>query len=149
MKEVYNSFHSRRWNFKCCWHIRHKALVFTATWFEAYVQKHRCSSSTQWPTLKTGLTCKSEELHTFCGNHRKCQQLTSIDSFWNCMAMMWCPDNRLPNGAMSAFGTDNVTVNNRSWWWSSSMTEVKTACVKELFQKKRYVMLSCMASDLG
>jgi len=31
MKEVYNSFHSRRWNFKCCWHIWHKALVFTAT----------------------------------------------------------------------------------------------------------------------
>jgi len=48
----------------------------------------------------------------------------------------------MPNGAMSAFGTDNVTVNNWSGWWSFAMTEVKTACVKELIQKKKYVMLS-------
>ena len=81
--------------------------------------------------------------------YRKCQQLTSIDSFWNCMTMMWCPGNRLPNAAMSAFGTDNVMVENRSGWWSSSMTAVKTACVEELIQKKRYVMLLCKASDLG
>lgn len=40
--------------------------------FEAYVQKeHSCDSSTLWPTSKTHLTWKSEELHASC-RHRKC-----------------------------------------------------------------------------
>jgi hypothetical protein len=47
------------------------------TWFKAHAQKDSsCASSTWWPTCKTGLAWKSEELYNFWG-HRNCPGLLS------------------------------------------------------------------------
>jgi len=50
-------------------------------WFKAYVQQeHSCGSSTWWPTWKTGLTWKSEELHAFSSMENVSILLMLVDS---------------------------------------------------------------------
>ena len=51
------------------------------TWFKAHVQQeHSCGTSAWWPTWKTGLTWKPEELHAFSSMESVSVFLVLVDS---------------------------------------------------------------------
>lgn len=59
--------------FQICCCSRQMPLGFTVMWLEAFTQKkHRCGTSTWWPTWKICLVRKSEELPAFLWTRHLC-----------------------------------------------------------------------------
>jgi hypothetical protein len=102
-KKVYKSYYSRRrkfWNFRCPWYTQQRALEFTITLFEAYGQKATSTALQHFDPLGiwSGLQLRRFTVHFFLW----ARKLSTHDihwQLWKCMAMLWRPGNRLPDGA--------------------------------------------------